>query len=123
LLVMGQIQTYQRQFDDAHLTWDRVLKVDPTNQRVLYWRGVTFLRAGRSAEALEPLQAYLGSGYLETHHRSWAKYRLGEAYYRQKRYLDAEAAYIEAIKIDGHKNAKAALERMRAKRREGRIAY
>ncbi len=123
LLVMGQIQSYQRHFSDAHETWDQVLTVDPSNQRVLYWRGLTFLRSGKSADAIPQLETYLASGYLEPHHRSWTLYRLGEAYYRQKRYADAEASYTAAVKVDGHQSAKSALERMRASRREGRISY
>ena len=61
--------------------------------------------------------------YLETWHAAWTHYRLGQAYYRQRRYADAEAAYRKAISIDGHKSSKAALERMLEAKKEGRIAY
>lgn len=123
LLVVGQVLTFTHRYDDALATWDHIQRVDPTNQRVLYWRGVTLLRASRSADAIASLQAYLGSGYLEPEHRAWAQYRLGEAYYRQKRYAVAEAAYEAAVKVNGHKPAKAALARMHRMRKDGAIRY
>lgn len=123
LLVLGQIETQMRRYDDALATWDHIAAVDPNNQRVLYWRGVTLLKAGRSEEALAPLQAYLAVDYLEKHHRSWAHYRLGQVYYRMKEYALADEQYTLAVKTDGHKSARAALDRMRRLRRDGRISY
>lgn len=123
LLVLGQVQSSMRRFDAALASYAHIQEVDPTNQRVLYWRGVTLLNAGRSAEALEPLMAYLASDYLETWHRSWTHYRIAQVHYRQKRYPEAEAAYREAIAVDGHKSAKSALERMLEARKSGRITY
>jgi len=123
LLVLGQVLSSMRRFDEALAAYDHIREVDPGNQRVLYWRGVTLLNAGRSGEALEPLTAYLESDYLETWHRSWTHYRLAQVYYRQKRYPEAEAEYREAIEIDGHKSAKAALERMLEAKKTGRISY
>ena len=123
LLVLGQVQSSMRKFDDALASYAHIAEVDPTNQRVLYWRAVTLLNAGRSAEAVEPLQAYLASDYLETWHQAWAHYRLGQCWYRQKRYADAEAEYRLAISIDGHKPSKTALERLLESKKEGRISY
>lgn len=123
LLVLGQVLSSMRRFDDALAAYDHIREVDPGNQRVLYWRGVTLINAGRSEEALEPLTTYLASDYLETWHRSWTHYRLAQVYYRQKRYPEAEAAYRQAIAIDGHKSAKAALGRMLEAKKTGRIAY
>jgi tetratricopeptide (TPR) repeat protein len=123
LLVLGQVLSSMRRFDDALATYDHIRAVDPTNQRALYWKGVTLLNAGRSAEALEPLTQYLASDYLETWHRSWTHYRLGQVHYRQKRYAEAEASYRAAIEIDGHKSAKAALERLLENKKSGRISY
>jgi len=123
LLVLGQVQSGMRRFDDALASYDHIREVDPTNERVLYWRAVTLIQSGRSPEALEPLTAYLASDYLEPWHRSWALYRLGTVHYRADRYVEAETAYREAIAIDGHKSAKAALERMLEAKKAGRIAY
>ena len=44
LLVHGQIETYMRRYDSALATWDRILEVDPKNNRVHYWKAVTYIR-------------------------------------------------------------------------------
>lgn len=122
-LVLGQVLTYRRQYDEALAVFDRVLAVDPTNTRVRYWRAVALLRSGHSPEAIEELRAFLDADYLEEHHRAAGHYRMGQAEYRNKRYASAEDQYKQAIKLSGHKGAKRALDRMKKMRRDGRITY
>jgi len=122
-LLLGQVQTYMRRFTTAMATFDRILAVDPDNKRVRYWRGVTLLRAGRSPEAEQELLTYLAFDYMEDYQRAAGHYRLGQAYYRQRRYGEAEEQFKQAVKLSGHKGAKASLDRMRRLRREGRITF
>jgi tetratricopeptide (TPR) repeat protein len=122
-LLLGQVNTYMRRYRSAMEAFDRILAVDPDNKRVRYWRGVTLLRSGRSPEAEQELLTYLAFEYLEEHQRAGGHYRLGQAYYRQKRYAEAEAEFKKAVKLSKHKGAKASLDRMRRKKREGRIDY
>ncbi|MFT6145169.1 MAG: tetratricopeptide (TPR) repeat protein [Myxococcota bacterium] len=122
-LVLGQVQTYRRRYDDALETWDRIAVVAPDNKRVRYWRGVTLLRSGNSEAAMTELQTYLESEYLEDWHRAAAHYRLGQALYRQDRYDEAWQAYKEADRIDNHKGARAAMDRMRKRKRDGAIDF
>lgn len=122
-LVLGQIQTYRRRYDTAMGTWDHILEVAPNNKRVRYWRGLTLLRSGDSEQALVEFDRYLGQEYLEDYHRGQALYRRGQALYRQERYDDAWASYKEAERVNNHKAAKAAMDRMRKARRDGRIEF
>jgi TolA-binding protein len=84
---------------------------------------VTLLRSGNSPAALLELQGYLESEYLEDWHRAAAHYRLGQALYRQDRYDEAWQAYKEADRIDNHKGARAAMDRMRKRKRDGAIDF
>ena len=123
LLVHGQIETYMRRYDSALATWDRILEVDPKNNRVHYWKAVTYIRKGEAKKAEESARRYLASDHLETWQRSNAQWRLGQSLFRQKQYGDAREAYKEAIRIDGNKRAKAALERMKKSKRDGKINF
>lgn len=123
LLVHGQIVTYMRRYDDAHLTWDHILEVDPKNNRAHYWRAVTYIRQGEAAKAEESARRYLASDHLEPWQRSNAQWRLGQALFRLKRFGEARDAYKEAIAIDGNKSAKASLDRMKQAKKEGRIDF
>lgn len=122
-LVLGQVQTYQRRYADAMATFDHVLETNPANKRVRYWRGVTLLRSGHTPEAMVELRAYLNFEYLEDYQRSGAHYRLGQAYYRLKDYLEAERQYGLALKLYAHKGAKSALDRMKKMKKEGSLSY
>ncbi|MBW1876988.1 MAG: tetratricopeptide repeat protein [Deltaproteobacteria bacterium] len=122
-LLLGQVQTYMRRYTPAMASFDRILAVAPNNKRVRYWRGVTLLRSGRSPEAEQELLTYLAFDYLEDHQRAGGHYRLGQAYYRQKRYPEAVTEFKKAVKQSGHKGAKASLDRMKRLRREGRIDF
>lgn len=122
-LVLGQVQTYRRQYDDALVTWDRITTADPNNKRVRYWRGLTLLRSGQRSAAIVEFQTYLASDYLEDHHRAAAHYRLGQAYYREKQYNEAWESYKEADRVNSYKPARAAMDRMKTAKREGRIEF
>ncbi|TNE86525.1 MAG: tetratricopeptide repeat protein [Deltaproteobacteria bacterium] len=123
LLVHGQILTYMRRYDGAHEAWDHILEVDPKNNRVHYWRAVTYIRQGENEQAEESARRYLDSDHLEAWQKSNAYWRLGQAIYKQKRYGEARSAYKEAVSVDGNKRAKAALDRMKDAKKNGRIDY
>lgn len=122
-LLLGQIQTYTNRYENAHETWDRVLAAAPDNNRVHYWRAVTLLREKKPAEAEASARRYLASDHLESWQKSHALWRLGQSLFRQRKYPEAYASYKEAVKIDGHKGAKAAMDRMKQARKEGRIQF
>jgi tetratricopeptide (TPR) repeat protein len=122
-LMLGQIQTYLHRYDEAQVTYDRVLAAAPNNKRVRYWKGLAYLRAQNPTAAIPELQAYLGAPYLETYHKAAAEYRLGQAFYRLERYPEAYAQYQLAVQTNGYKPAKAAIDRMKAARSEGRIRF
>jgi tetratricopeptide (TPR) repeat protein len=122
-LVLGQVQTYLRRYDRALETYDRITAVSPDNNRVRYWRGLTLVRAGEYARAVTELEAYLAADHLEDWQRSSSYYRLGQAYHRLERYTEAYAAYKQAADINNYRPAKAAMERMKAARRDGRISF
>lgn len=122
-LLLGQVQTYTRKFDRAHETWARVLEVAPSNNRAHYWRGVTYLRQNDQENAEASLRRYLESDHIEGWQKSYGYWRLGQTLYRQRKYPDAKDAFKAAVSVDGHKSAKAALDRMKKAKKEGRIEF
>jgi tetratricopeptide (TPR) repeat protein len=119
----GVVHLYRRDYADALEAFDHVLTVDPQNKRAHYYRGLSLLRAGNTAAAREAFETYVKFDYMEDYQRSGAHFRLGQVYYREARYADAEAQYKAAVEIDGDEAAKQALEAMRKERREGKITW
>lgn len=122
-LITGTTWVSMKRYDNALGAFDEVLRVDPANKRVRYWRGVTHLKAGNLAEAETEFKKYLESDYMEDYQKANAHYRLGQVYFRQKRYADSFAAYKLAEKTNGHKGAKKAMDRMKERQKEGKITF
>jgi tetratricopeptide (TPR) repeat protein len=119
----GVVHLYRRKYSDALAAFDHVLAIDPKNKRAHYYRGMAFLRAGNSGEAQRAFETYLAFDYMEDYQRATAHYRLGQVFYREKRYADAEAQYLKAVGINGDDAAKRALDELRQERKAGTISW
>jgi tetratricopeptide (TPR) repeat protein len=122
-LLTGTTYVYLRKYPDALRIFDEVSADAPDNRRVRYWRGIALMRGGSIERAETEFQAYLASPYLEKWQKSSTWWRLGQLYQRQKRYAEADAAYTQAVGIDGHGASKSALSSLRDQRRRGTISY
>ena len=65
----------------------------------------------------------MASEHLEPYQQSYTLYRIGQVHARLKQWAEAEESYKAAVKIDGHKSAKKALDRMKKHKKEGKISY
>lgn len=122
-LVAGTVYIYLRRYADAIEVFDHVAKVDPNNQRVHYWKGLALLRQGQLDGAASEFQTYLKYEFLEPYQKSYTHYRLGQVQQRQKEYGKAAESYAAAVKVDGNKAAKSALERLEQRKKEGKITW
>jgi tetratricopeptide (TPR) repeat protein len=107
----------------ALASFDRVLELDPSNRRAHYYRGLVLLRSKDAVGAEAALRTYLAFDHLEPYQVSSTWYRLGDALYAQKKHGEAYLAYEAAVKTDGDKAAKAAIDRMNKARKEGTISW
>ncbi len=119
-MLLGTTFLYARKYPDALTAFDRVLAIDPTNRRVIYYRGIALHRLGRLEEALTYFKTYLASPDLETYQRSATQWRMGEVLFQLKRYDEAEVEWTASAKL-GDDNAKASLERLHKARKEGTL--
>jgi tetratricopeptide (TPR) repeat protein len=117
----GQTYLLMRNFDQALANFDKIIEVSPENNRVHYWKGVTFLRSGKSPLAQAEFERYLASDHLEESQLAAVYYRLGQAHFRQKHYDQAEANYKASVKVNGYKAAKSALARMKEMKKRGKL--
>ncbi len=122
-LVTGMVQIYRRKYQDAIAAFDHVHRVDPSNDRAHYWRGVALMRKGDLDAAKRELHTYLGSEHLEKSQLAYVHYRLGQAHAKAEEYAEAVDFYAKAAKIDGHKGAKRALSRLKERKKAGKIDY
>ena len=119
----GMTYIYLRKYPDALRLFAEVRKADPTNRRVRYWQGVAQLRAGQTAPAITEFTEYLQSDYLEDWQKAATHWRLGQAYQKDSRFLDADTEYAAATKLDNGSPAKAALDALRSQKKKGEITY
>ena len=122
-LVTGTTYLSMRRYPSAIESFDDVLRVDPKNKRVRYWRGVAYLKNDMLSEAETELKAYLAFDYLEDYQTSNAQYRLGQVYYKQEKFAEAFEAYKAADKASANKAAKVAMDRMKKRKDEGKITF
>lgn len=122
-MMLGLVKYYQRDWDGAMVSFDRVLEIDPQHRRIHYYRGLIFLRKKQFDEAVGSFEYYLGLPHLQKYQVSATNYRLGQAHKARKEYAKAEEYFRVAIKIDGNERAKNALEVMKKERRDGQIDW
>lgn len=122
-LVAGQVYTYQRKWDLANQAFDDIERVDADNDRVHYWRAVVHLKSGRPDDALASIDRYLSATHLEDWQIATANYRKGQIYERKREYGEAYAAYSAGAKANGHKGSKNAADRLKKRKREGKIDW
>lgn len=122
-LTCGTIYTYDRRYPDAMTVLDRVLTVDPANVRVHYLKGFALMKSGDLEPAKTEFTTYLGSQYLEPYQKSAGHYRLGQVYSRLDDHTKAVESFEAAVKVDGNKSAKAALDRLAQRKKDGKVDY
>jgi tetratricopeptide (TPR) repeat protein len=122
-LVAGTTFIYTKDYDSALKALAEVERVDPKNQRVKYWKGVALLRSGKAEEAMASFKSYLEYEHLEDYQKSWTLYRIGQCHARQKQWGEANESYQAAAKVDGHKPSKDAMERLKKRKKAGKIDF
>lgn len=122
-LTCGMIYTYDHKYPEALDVYNRVLLIDPNNTRVHYWKGYTLLKSGQFEPSKAEFTTYLASEHLEDYHKSFALFRLGQVYARLQDYSKAVENYQAAIKLDGNKGAKKALEGLEERKKEGKVNW
>ena len=122
-MVAGTVFIYMKDYPEALKALAEIERVDPKNMRVKYWKGVAQFRSKMPDEALKNFQDYLAYEYLEDYQKSWTLYRIGQVYARKKEYAKAYESYEAAAKVDGHKPAKAAADRLKQRKKDGKIDW
>ncbi len=122
-LVAGTTFIYMKDYENALGALAQVERVDPKNQRVKYWKGVALLRSGKADEALAAFQSYLEYEHLEDYQKSWTLYRIGQCQARNKEWGKAYESYEAAAKVDGHKPSKDAMDRLKERKKKGKIDF
>jgi predicted negative regulator of RcsB-dependent stress response len=122
-LVGGMVLVAMRHYDEAIVVLDKIVATDPKNVRVHYWKGLALLKSGELDAAKAEFQGYLAADHLETEQRSYGHYRLGQVFARQHLYTEAMEQYRAAVKLDGHKGAKAAIDGLESRKKEGEISF
>ncbi len=122
-MVTGMVAIYRREYDSALTVLDHVHEVDANNARAHYWKGLAQLRKGELEASKASFTTYIGGEHLEKYQKSHTNYRLGQLAAREKDYGKAAEFYGVAIKLDGNKSAKRALERLEQRRRDGHIGW
>lgn len=111
-LLLGRVYLYLGKPDSALRTFDEVIEDAPDNHRVRYYRGLALQRSGNFEAARDEFQRYLGVDYMEDYQRAAAHYRLGQVHRRLGDDATAQIQFKAAVKLNKHKGAKAALERL-----------
>jgi tetratricopeptide (TPR) repeat protein len=89
----GYLHQQAKQWEEARLAYDAVLKQDPSNGRILYNKGLTYYQQGNYNEAIAPLEQALQVEFPEVQ----AHYSLGLIAEKQQRWQDALTHY-KAVK-------------------------
>jgi len=112
-LVVGRTYYYVRDYANSERVFHEVQQIAPDNNYVYYNLAALYMRTKDYAHAQEAIDKYLTFD-LADDFRALAWYKKGNIHYAQKQYTDAEAAYKQALKLDGGlKGAKAGLERVK----------
>lgn len=122
-LVSAMVLVKSKKYDEALALLDRVHEVDASNSYAHYWRGLTLLRKRELDGAQASFERFLGMPFREKYQEAAAYYRLGQVATQRKEYGTAAANYQKAIRVDGHKSAKRALDALKDRRKQGVIAW
>lgn len=82
--------------EDAIKLYSQVLNLDPNNESAFLWRGIAFMLAGKSADALSDLNRTLELNP----NQAKAYNNIGNVYKKENLTEDAIANYKQALKID-----------------------
>jgi tetratricopeptide (TPR) repeat protein len=116
-LVLGRTYLYLNKPDSALRVFDEIVADAPDNTRVHYYRGLALQRSGQLDDAKVAIERYLAAPYMEDYQRAAAHFRLGQITERLGDKEAAELQYKEAVKVDGHKGAKSAIDRLKKEAR------
>ena len=122
-LVTGTTYLYMNKYQDALTVFDDIVRVSPKNNRVHYWRGVAYLKLDQLDEAEKELTTYLNADHLEYYQRAGALWRKGLVHQKRKDWGKAYASFTEANKSGGHKAAKAAADKLKKRKKDGKIDF
>ncbi len=117
-LVLGRVYMYNRMYAEAEAAFGEVIKTAPENQRVHYYLGRLYLRQRMLDKALASFNRYLAFPDLDDDDRASALYYVGNLFYKQKNWDEAEKYYKQAWKVGRIKRAKKKIERVKEKRAE-----
>lgn len=115
-MMLGFTYLRMNKTSDALSAFENVLKIDPRNRRAHYYVGLVQYRKGMMDAAHDSFKTYLAFSDLENHQAAHAQYRLGLVLRSQGDAAGAEAAFREAVRADGHKEARAELAQARRSR-------
>ena len=93
----GDVHLQRGELELAYVEYNKSLKLDPDNARVLYKRGLVFLAGGLTQEAKAEFEKVLE--WRPEH--ALARMGLGQVYFQQEKYGKAEEQLRKAIELDG----------------------
>ena len=114
LQVLGRVQMYNRMYDAAEGSFNRVLLISPKNERVHYYLARLYMDKRSYTQAEEQMNTYLKFD-LSDYHKGYAYYYQGHIYARQKRFADAKKSYDLAWKTNKVKGADTKSQQMSEK--------
>ncbi|HEX5169061.1 MAG TPA: tetratricopeptide repeat protein [Cyclobacteriaceae bacterium] len=98
---LGYYFEKSNRFDDALRTYEKALTIDPGNEYFNNRLGIILYTNGTVSNVEKAVEYYKKA--IEKNERAAVYWQnLGLAYEYLGRYMDAEAAYLESIKIDSH---------------------
>jgi tetratricopeptide (TPR) repeat protein len=112
LQVLGRVQMYNRLYNDAEASFNRVLLIAPKNERVHYYLARLYLSKKSYTQAEEHINTYLRFD-LSDYQKGYAYYLQGHIYARQKKHSQAKKAYDLAWSTNKVKNADKKSEQMK----------
>lgn len=122
-MVTGTNFIYMKRYPEALERFAKIEKTDPKNMRVHYWKGVALLRSKKHDEAMSSFKTYLGYEHLEDYQKSWTLYRIGQVLRSKQQWGEAYESFKQASQVDGHKAAKAAMDRLKKRKKDGKIDF
>lgn len=108
-MMVGVVQLMRKDYASALTRFEHIRRVDSSNTRAGYLRGVALFRLGRLDEARGELETYLGTDIPDNEKRAMGHFRLGQVYEGLGRLEDAALQYRASVKLAGIEDARKAL--------------